>query len=338
MNRRSLLGLMATTAATGAMARDAEPLRAAFESAAAANASARDADAWERVAHDYAREVGWSPADVLQHELAVDFAELTHLVPSGHTAVRTRLIYVAAQLAALLAINLTNLGEGRAARRWWRTAARAADQTGDQAIAALVRGRGAVFSLYASTPRLSVIEAADEAIAVGQGTPCAGVASGYAAKAQALAELGRHREAADVLDDLGDMFQRLPDAVRTEHGSQWGWSNGRLLYVTSLVHTCAGNVGSAMEAQDAALALFPVRNWQARGQVEMHRAGALIGAGDVDEGTRHMARVLERLPAEQRGDGLLQVSAMTSLRLAPPAQAGRPSIRQVRELLAAGDR
>jgi hypothetical protein len=339
VDRRTLLGLVATATAAGSLARDAAPLRDAFEAAVAAGAGDRDADTWERVAYDYAREVGWAPAVVLQEELAADFAELTRLVPTGSGAARTRLVHVAAQMAALMAINLTNLGEGRAARRWWRTAARAADQTGDHQAAALVRGRAAVFSLYAPTPRLSVVEAAEEAIEVGKGAPCAGVASGHAAKAQALAELGRHDEAADALHDLGDVFEGLPEGVRTERGSQWGWTYGRLLYVTSLVHTCAGKVGPAMAAQDAALTLYPIRNWQARGQVEMHRAGALIRAGDVDEGADHMARILESLPAEQRGDGLLQGSALTSLRLAAPAQAGRPSIRQARELLAVtGDR
>lgn len=339
VDRRTLLGLMATAAATGALAHDAEPLRDAFEAAVAADAGDRDADAWERVAQDYAREVGWAPAALLQPELSTDFAELTRLVPTARGTAQTRLVHTAAQLAALMAITLTNLGEGRAARRWWRTAARAADQTGDHQVAALVRGRAAVFSLYAGTPRLSVVDAAEEAIAVGQGVPCTGVVSGHAAKAQALAELGRHDEATATLEDLRGIFERLPDTVRNERGSQWGWSNGRLHYVTSLVHTCAGNVVSAIAAQDAALAVYPVRNWQARAQIQMHRAGALIRAGDVDEGARHMTRVLEGLPAGQRRDGLLRGSALTSLALAAPDQAARPMIQQAREVITdTGDR
>lgn len=337
VDRRTLLGLMATGVAGSTLSRDSDPLRHAFEEAVALDTSDRDADAWERVAYDYAREVGWAPAAVLQEELAVDFAELTRLVSTGHGRARTRLVHVAAQLAALIAINLTNLGEGRAARRWWRTAARAADHTGDHTAAALVRGRAAVFSLYAPTPRLSVVEAAEEAVEAGQGIPCSGVMSGHAAKAQALAELGRHDEAADALDTLRDVYENLPETVRTERGSQWGWSYGRLLYVTSFVHTCAGNVGPAMASQEEALDLIPDRNWQIRGQIEMHRAGVLLLDGDVDEGSRHMVRVLEGLPVELRGDGLLRGSALTSLRLA--AEADRPSIRQARELLAStGDR
>ncbi|MFI0366661.1 hypothetical protein ACH35V_02210 [Actinomadura sp. 1N219] len=338
MNRRTLLGLMATATASS-LASDAEPLRDAFETALAADASDRDADTWERVAYEYAREVGFSPAAVIQPELAADFAELTRLIPSGQGTARTRLIHVAAQLAALMAINLTSLGERPAARRWWRTAARAADQTGDHTAAAFVRGHAAISGLYTQTPRLSVIEAAEEAIGVGQGSPT-GVISAHAAKAQALAELNRHDEAEDAIKDLRGVFERLPDTVRTLRGSQWGWSEGRLHFVTSLVHTCAGNVEPAMAAQDAALALCRGNPKSLfAGQIEMHRAGVMIRAGDIDEGTRHMTRILESMPAEQRGDGYLQGSALTSLQLVTPTQAGRPSIRQAHELLAStGDR
>lgn len=337
VNRRTLLGLVATAATASSLARDAEPLRDAFEAAVAADADDRDADTWERVAYDYAHEVSFAPAAVLQPELAADFAELTRLAPSGRGTARTRLIHVAAQLAALIAINLTNLGEGRAARRWWRTAARAADQTGDHTAAARIRGKAAVISLYAETPRLSVVEAAEEAIGIGRGAPD-GIVNARAAKAQALAELGRHDEAADALDDLCGVFEQLPETVRSERGS-WGWSEGRLHFVTSLVHTCAGDIEPAMSAQDAALAICSDRSWKFRGQIEMHRAGVLIRAGDVGEGTRHMTRTLERLPSEQRGDALLKGSAMTALRLAAPGEAGRPSIGEAHELLTStGDR
>lgn len=331
VDRRALLGLMA--AATASALHDTEPLREVFETALAADTGDRDADAWDRIAHNYAREVGWSADTVLRPELAADFAELSRLLPTARGHIRTRLIHAAAHMAALMAITLTNAGEGRAARRWWRTAARAADQTGDHRLAALVRGRAAVFALYTDTPRLSVLETAEDAIAVGRGRQCTGVVSAYAAKAQALAELGRHGEAVAALADVRGVFEQLPDAVTRDRSSQWGWSDGRLNYVTSLIHTCAGNVELGHAAQDAALAVCPDRNWQARGQIEMHRAGVLMCAGDVDEGARHMTRVLESLPVEQRRDGLVRGSALTSLRLVDPVHSARASVRQARELL-----
>lgn len=96
---------------------------------------------------------------------------------------------------------MTNLGDSRNARRWWRSAARAADESGDHYAAALVLGRQAVFSLYEARPTPSILNTAEEAIAVASSKPCAGVASGYAAKAQVLAHLGRHDEAVTALHD-----------------------------------------------------------------------------------------------------------------------------------------
>ncbi len=337
VERRTFLTL-ATAATAASLARDIEPLRTAFESAAAVAVGRRDADTWERVAWEYAGEVGWAPAELLQRELATDFGELTRLIGEAAGTARLRLVHVAAQLAALTAITLTNLGEPRGARRWWRTAGRAADETGDHSTAALVRGRSAVFALYGAASPLSVLNMADEAIEVGQGTPCTGVVSGHAARAQALAELGRHREASEALDDVRNVYDRLPEFVRADRTTQWGWSDQRFWYVASTVHTHAGSLDDALNAQDKALAAYPTRNWQARTQVEMHRAGVLMRAGDVDEGARHMVRVLERLPAEQRADGLLQQSAMTSLRLAPTEQTQRRTIREARELLASNGR
>ncbi|WP_051713357.1 hypothetical protein [Spirillospora albida] len=333
VNRRAMLGLMAAGVAAGSLSRDLEPLRGAFETAVAAEAGERDADEWERVAYDYAHEVGFAPSTLLRPELSTDFGELITLIPAARGPARTRLVHVAAQLAALMAITLTSLGDSRGARRWWRTSARAADQTGDPVIASFVRGRAAVFGLYLTAPRASALELADEAIALGRGTACVGVVSAHAARAQGLAEMGRDRDATAALDDLRRVFERLPESVRADRRTQWGWSDQRLHHVSSLVHTVSGDVASAMRAQEDSLAVYPARNRQARTQIEMHRAGALMKAGDVEEGAGHLIGVLEHLPDNLHGDGLLYRSAMTSLKLTPRDLAGRACVREARALL-----
>ncbi|MBX6768435.1 MAG: XRE family transcriptional regulator, partial [Actinomadura rubrobrunea] len=164
--------------------------------------------------------------------------------------------------------------------------------------------------------------------------PCAGVASGYAARAQALAIWGRHDEAQEALKKLETVFETLPDPVREDRSSQWGWSAQRLYHVASHVHSLAGSVKHASAAQDAALSLYPEKNYQGRSQIELHRSACLIRAGDIDTGAQHMVRTLERLPAEYRTDGLLQRTALGTLALTSPQDANRPAIREAYEALA----
>lgn len=334
VKRRTMLSLIAAAAVAGPLGRDAEPLRTALDDAIRAEPTDRDADVWERVAFDYSHEVGATPSALLLPELLTDFTEISALIGSSAGHARQRLVHAAAQMAALTAITLINLGEQRSARRWWRTAGRAADESGDQFAASLVRGRQAVFSLYGDAPVLSTLDVADEAIHVGRGISSAGTASGHAAKAQALAQLGRYEEATRALADLEDVFARLPDRVRDDRASQWGWSEQRLHHVASHVHTFAGDAEKAGHAQDLAIALYPERNYQGRTQIELHRAGGLLRAGDADEGARHMVRVLQGLPAELKGDGLLRRTALASLGLARPADSGRTAVRDAYELLA----
>ncbi|REE97323.1 hypothetical protein DFJ69_2790 [Thermomonospora umbrina] len=332
VKRRALLGLLATAAAVP-LGYQTEEARTALNAAMGREPTDRDADAWERVAYDYAHEVGLMPASQVVPELLADFTEISVILSTAQDPVRSRVVHVAARLAALTAITLTSLGDPRSARRWWRTAARAADESGDHVIAALIRGRQAVFSLYDERPRLSVLDVADEAIAVGRGEPCAGVVSGYAAKAQALAELGRGAEALTALGDLHDVFERLPDHTRDDRASQWGWGRTRLLHVESHVHSFTGDIDRATRAQDEVLALYTGRGL-GRLQVELHRTACMMRAGDVDDAARHAMRVWSGLPPQHIGDGLIRRTALASLSLAPSATVGRPTVREAYKMLA----
>ncbi|MDL4775868.1 hypothetical protein [Actinomadura xylanilytica] len=334
VKRRTMLGLIAAAAA-GPLGRDAEPLRTTLDDAVHAEATERDADAWERVAFDYAHEVDSVSNALLLPELLTDFTEISALIGRASGLTRQRLVHAAAQMAALTAITLMGLGEQRSARRWWRTAGRAADESGDQAVASQVRGRQAVFSLYGDAPTLSTLDIADEAIRLSRGMACAGAASGHAARAQALAQLGRHQEASGALTDLEDVFVCLPDRTRDDRASQWGWSEQRLHHVASYVHTFAGDAEKAGRAQDLAIALYPERSHLGRAQVELHRAGCLLRAGDAEEGARHVVRVFQEIPAELSGNVVVRRTAFTSLGLAPPADSGRTAVRDAHELLAA---
>jgi len=337
VRRRELLGALGGVVAAAPLAGQLERLRRSLDDALSAEATERDADEWERVASDYAHEIGvLSPAAVLPPLLA-DFGEIADRLENAAGGVQRRLTHVAAQMSALAAIVLTALGDSLTARRWWRTAARAADESGDWRAASLARGRQAVFSLYGGRAAASTLSLAGEAIAAGQGKPCAGVVSGYAARAQALAQLGRREDAQTALEALQDVFGGLPGEVSADHRSQWGWSEIRLRHVESYVHTRAGDIRAAARAQDAALALYPATasfSYQGRTQIQMHRAECLIRAGDVDGGAQHAARVIGTLPPDRRSDSLVSVTAIAALNAVPPHQRQRPAVRAAREMVA----
>lgn len=294
--------------------------------------TSRDAEEWERAAAEFSAEVGHLPPRQVLPGLLTDLREAEARLTAAPGTLRSRLARVCAQLAALTAITLCNLGEAESARRYWRTALRAADQSHDHALQALLLGRRAVFALYGRHP-VFALEMADAAIARGH-APCAGVASGHAARAQALAHLGRHREACGALGDLADVFTLLPEETTRDRVSQWGWSEARLRHVQSDVHSRAGHLHEAFEAQDAALARYPAGAYQGPAQVELHRALCLIAAGDPAGGARHAIRTLQALPPGHHHDALVLRTAEFTLAAVPGNALALPDVRQARHMLA----
>ncbi|MFG1928532.1 multiprotein-bridging factor 1 family protein [Cryptosporangium sp. NPDC048952] len=233
MKRRELLGLLSATA-PAVFASRVEAIRAVVATAAGDDVTDLDRDGWERVAFDYAHEVGFQPGQRVLPNLLSDIEELAPLIETATGTAAVQLRHITARLSALAAIAFTGAGDVPSARRWWRTTARLADRTGDAPLSSLVRGRQAVYGLYEGRPPSSVLGVAEEAIRIGGGRPHAGVVSGYAAKAQALAHLGHQQAAEAALRQLEVLFEQLPDDVRDDRSSQWGWSIQRYHHVGRL--------------------------------------------------------------------------------------------------------
>ncbi|MBB4772880.1 tetratricopeptide repeat protein [Actinomadura livida] len=334
VKRRALLGLLATTAVAAPLGRDAEHLRATLTGTLTTEATERDADTWERVVHDYAHEAGYLPPAQVLPEMLADLAELDLLISRATDAVRPKLVHAAGYLSAFTAISLIGLGDLRASRRWWRTAIRAGDESGDPLLASYARGRQAVLSLCDKHSEQSVLDLAEEAITISRGTPSAAQASAHATRAQALAQMGRHAEAYEALDDLRQVFERLPDHVRTDQGSQFGWSIQRLHHTAGFVYTHTGDHSRARQAQDEALASYTSKSVLGPAQVEMYRATTLIQEGDADAGAKHVVNVLEQLPTAHRKTHTVRKNAITALSKAPPKDARRPAVRDAYAMLA----
>jgi hypothetical protein len=191
-----------------------------------------------------------------------------------------------------------------------------------------------MYALYEDQPASSTLMLAEEAIGAGNRDPYGGVAGGHGTRARALALLGRHDEAWRALGDLEDVFARLPEPTVADRESHWGWSEHRLRFTQSHVHSLAGRLDEAAAAQDGALALYPPSSGIAPAQVQLHRAMCVIAAGDPGEGARHTIRTLQALPPDFRENALLRRSAALALGAVPERAQTLPAVAEARELLA----
>lgn len=305
VNRRALLALMAG-AVSAPLAEQLEQARRGIDGALRTPSTARDAAEWQEVAADYSYAVGFRDPSTLLPAITADFADLSDRIaaaPDGR--VRTQMVESAANMAALTAITLGTMREHDAAFRWWRTAARAAAEVKDAALAAKVTGKQAVMALY-GFPLPRVIDIADRAIEHGKSRPTTGVLSGTAARTQALARLGRDSEALDSVRQLADLFDRYDGDTGP---TQWGWGEQRLRFVESEVHAFGGRTKEALKSRDRAMQLYPSTSWAGPSQVEAHMSIAQIRAGNISGGVNHMMTTVSRLEPWQRADAFVLRSA-----------------------------
>jgi tetratricopeptide (TPR) repeat protein len=334
VNRRALLRLLGGAALAAPFAGHLEHLRRGLDAALGAPTSAADIEEWEHTAFRYAREVDYLPHVEVLPALMADLAEVQARLVRSTDALRPRMAHVCGQLSALMAIVLFDNGDPGGAHRYWRTAVRAADESGDAALRSHVRAKRAVYALYEPPSALPALTLSEEAIGVAKGVPCGGVASGYGARAQTLALLGRHGEARSALGNLEDVFSRLPEPTVADRASQWGWSEQRLRHVQSWVHSHAGRLDEAVAAQDAALALYPAYSSMGPAQVQLHRAMCLVAAGDPSEGARHTVHTLQALPRHCRDNAVIRRTAVLVLDGVPDRARTLPAVAEARELLA----
>ncbi len=127
-----------------------------------------DLDEWDAVVREYAHMIVTRPAGALIHDLSADLVAVGDLLERHFgTPEEPGLFRVGAGLSCLLAIDLADSGDERAARRAWIAAEHAADASGDQALRAWVRRREAL----PDRSRAALEMPADDAIKAANGTP-----------------------------------------------------------------------------------------------------------------------------------------------------------------------
>lgn len=284
-------------------------------------------DEWAAVIATYSRDfAATAPADLLP-ELTADVELLRAAV--GSSQAPTTLAVPAAELAMVMALTLANLGKGRAAWRWWRTARDTADGSGDVATRSLARSLEAIHGLHERRPRAEMLEIADRALALADRPDR--IARALAARAQVLAVAGRADQAGLALRESVAVTAALPAEV-LDDTSLFGWPAYRVHCVGSYVHTSVGDTAAAYEAQDRAFDLCPVEYLRDRAELQLQRAHCLVQDGEVAAGLATAMRVLVELPDHCHTE-LLYAAAGRVLSVVPAVDLGRPAVRDYRELL-----
>jgi hypothetical protein len=286
------------------------------------------------VVDEYALECGRVPPAAVLPGLLADLDEAWCRLGGAPDALRLPMARACGQLSSFAATEFLSVGDSRSARRYWRTALRAIDQSGDRRARAMLHGKRAIFGLFgtASSPAASLAHA-DEAIGIAGGSACPGLAEGHAARALALSVLGDHRGSVEAARDLGDVFARLPGTTAGSVTSL-GWSEQKLCFIQGRVYARAGRSADAMRVNAAGLALVPGDTPVPLADFALSTAAALIRSGDPAEGARHVVRTIEALPAGYRQSAVVRQSAASALGLVPAGAAGVPAVTEARELLA----
>jgi hypothetical protein len=287
---------------------------------------------WEAVMWDYGYSYAVTPPPDLLADLSVDLA-VAHGQLGGLTdePARRGLLRTIALLQAFLAQTLSNVGNTRAGRRWWRTARATADRAQDPQVQTWVRGREIIRGLHESWPLPVVLALADDAVAL-NARPGMGTATVLIGQAQVLAVMGRAAEATAAMNRVYAAVDDLPTRVTSDDTSMYGWPEYRLRHGESLVYTYLGDKPRAAAAQQRALALYPAHMFRERTQVELHYALGLAMSGDGASGAAHAERVVAELPESQRIEVVLEV-ARSVVRAVPEPQRTQPEVEALRELL-----
>lgn len=333
MSIAALAGLRAAGATTAL-----ETIRHGVNQSLAERHAATDIDEWREIALEYGQTYPITAPGELLSTLMVDLYGLQAAMqryPNDTT--QRELRYVGAMLTAFTAQTLANMGYLKEARRWWRTARRAADESGDQYCILWIRGREIVRAGYEGRPLTVILQLIEEAEArIDRNSPLAALPEFLSGKAQTLALMGQPAsgEVENTLNRVRGAFSSLPLSVKAQRDSIFAWGEERLRFTESLVYTYLGDFRRADAAQTAALALYPADDLRSPAQVELQRALCLIGAGDVRQGIDHAQGIITNLPAMHRVRPVADLGHKV-LKAVPVLEQPRAGVQEYRECIAA---
>lgn len=231
---------------------------------------------------------------------------------------RAELARTTAGITGLVAIVQHDRGDQRDAYRWFSTAEKAARESGDSRMAAWILARHAMVPLNYGAPQEAAKLAQRARVEAGD-SPTAAAALAAAVQARALAASGDRGGAAQAVQDVRDLAERLNSA---ESADTWfGYPLQKHHVHLSQAYTLLGDTTAAYTAQDDALDLTDSPSVMVRALLAMDTAACLRVDGDSPAAADMAAGVFERLPVSYR-EGLVRSRAEALHR----TLTGRPQV------------
>ncbi|MCP9958610.1 helix-turn-helix domain-containing protein [Streptomyces sudanensis] len=281
--RRTFLNDVAATAIAPVVASDL--LSKGFATRLAGGPSSDD---WEEKLARYGTEYMSLGAADIQRRVA---GELVVVQQQPDTP---RLWSVAARLMTLYAKTFPG-SDGSRAVNWYRMAAEAADESGDDRTRVWVRGRAAIALGYEGASLGVADMLADQAMAI-SARPSLGLLNAVYGKAHAAAIRGD----VDTVRRLMSQGRRVFDEVGSyEQTSDYAVPWWRLNVFVSLLAARIGDEDTAVAAQEAARRELPAELPRFATHLEMHRGLMLARSGDVSGGVAYARAALDALPPEK---------------------------------------
>jgi tetratricopeptide (TPR) repeat protein len=291
-----------------------------------------DVDEWESITREYARTFYSAPVEQHIRDLSIDLVTLQAQMKE-YPEKLSDLARIGSHLATVFAMTWASAGEVRHAGRWWRTARKLSDGSGDLEARMWVRGWEVANGLYEGRLAASIAERANEGIAIGGELACPGSAGMYAGLAQTFAVAGGRDQAIAALRKVEVLTDQIPSQVAAVEDSMFGWPEVRLRHTESFVYSWLGDTRRAYSAQDQALRLYPSNLTRERAAMLFHRAACMIQDGDIVGGLRYANDVLDGLPVEHHTE-LVYAMGRAAIRVVPQSERDRRDVAALKERLA----
>ncbi|MCX4587466.1 helix-turn-helix domain-containing protein [Streptomyces sp. NBC_01481] len=246
------------------------------------------ADAWEAKLATYGTEYMSLGAADIQRRVSGELVVVQQQLDDP------RLWSVASRLMTLYAKTFPG-SDGAKAVHWYRMAAQAADQSGDDDARVWVRGRAAIALGYEGASLGVADMLADQAMAISV-KPSLGLLNAVYGKAHAAALRGDQATALELAEQGQRIFDQAGSYEQTSDYAVPWW---RVNVFRSLLLARLGDERGAVEAQEQARRELPDSLPRFATHLELHRGLMLARAGDRAGGTAYAQAAMDALPPEK---------------------------------------